>query len=360
MFQRITHTHSSRPAIKENPLSSILKLTSGKVFRGTVIQNQIGGKILVSTKGGRFIAYSDINLKEGQKYNFQVKSAGPRVLLKVLNGETLKMQSPSRLWASGQGQRAKLPGILKTLSAAPNFEILKGASIKDLQNLSQLLPSIIYSGPKDGDGLWLPRFMTGSGLFWENKVARYLLAEKIRPWKKTSTSDLKGILLSLKNNLMAEDHDNPKIKSLALKVQQALHLIEQDQFLNLSSVREGIGWYWFIPGNAEKGFKQAELFIKKKSENNGTNFSMLLDFTMLGRMEVRISLVESAIGMEILVEDMEKAALVTESLSLLEANLKDVGMLPGVITCGIKKNEGTDISFFSHLQGHDQSVDLVI
>ena len=360
MFHRITHIQSLQNAIQKPQLQAELKFKPGEIFRGTVIQRHPGGGVLVAAKGREFLAYTELSLTEGHKHNFQVKSTGAKIELKVLDQGTLKLHSPLHLWASSRMARDKLANILLELSAANNLKGLAPAATQVFKDLHQLLPAIIYGKPGDNDVLWLSNNLLGSGLFWENKVARFLFGDKKGSWNKLSATDMKGLLLSLNKSLRVEDHDPDHLKSIALKIKQALHLIEQDQFLNLSSVREGLGWFWFIPGLAEDGFRKAELFVKKKEAAKETYFSIFLEFTHLGEMEVLVSIVESVIGVRIVVEDMEKEEFVSKYLPLLETSLQNAGMDTGLIVCNTKEKQDPDLAPFCDEKHFSPSIHLVI
>ena len=359
MFNRIQHLQSFQDGIQKIPFQAEGKFRPGEIFRGAVIQKYPGGEVLVSAKGKQFLAHTKLHITEGDRYDFQVKSMGTRIELKVLSGEGLKLQSPIHIWASNRLARDKLANILLELSKAQNLKGLTPGSRQVFRALSQHFPALVYSKPGNDDILWLSRNLMGSGLFWEKRIARHLLGEKSKPWKKLSVSDIKGILLSLAKNLKVEEQDHHS-ESLAHKIKQALTLIEQNQFQNLSSIREGLGWFWFIPGLAEGGIRKAEVFIKKKETGKKIDFSMFIDFTRLGQMEVSVSIVESLIGVHILVEDGEKAEIVNRNLQLLKTSLENAGMVPGSISCDIKENQASGIIPFSDGEIPARVIHLVI
>ena len=113
-------------------------------------------------------------------------------------------------------------------------------------------------------------------------------------------------------------------------------MIEQDQLLNLSSLEEDLGWFWFVPGNVDDGFEKAELFVRKQQEE-GFYFSILLEFTHLGQMEADISMVKNFINVKIRLQDAERADFVTKNLYLLEKGLQDAGFITGSLACGVKE-----------------------
>ena len=354
-------THSSTPQTAHQTLSKeTLRLKPGDIFRGTIIRKSPAGEVLVAARGREFLAHSELNLVEGQNHDFQVKTSGPRIEIKVLDRGNLAPHSPLQTWASNSASRDKLASILRELSGALALKHLPPDTRLAFKSLSQLLPLVLYHEPQSDDARRLSRFVLGSGLFWENRVVRYLLGQKSKPWKTLLAKDLKGLLLSLDRNLNMEGDDHGDLESLAVKVKQALHLIEQEQILNLSSMEKELGWFWFIPGLEERGMRKAEVFLNRNDRGKGIHCFMRIEFTHLGKMEVEVSLRETLIGIKIHLEDRQKADLVKENLSLLKAKLQEAGLVPGTILCEVKEMGELDLTPFLGDQSQSPPFHLVI
>ena len=351
MLNRITHIHPSQSTKIQNPLLRELNLKAGDIFKGTVLQKFPQGEVFISAQGQQFRAYTGLNLNEKGEHHFQVRSLGTTIELKVLDGVISKSASPLQLWASGRVTRDQLSNILQTLSGTHTLKGLTPSSREALRGLSQLTPSIIFGDQGADTKMWVSRFLAGSGLFWESKVVRCLLGDKTTTWKALMSRDLKGTLLSLLKTLQAEKQDGEQLKKIVADVEQAIHLIEEDQILNLSSMREGLGWFWLIPGCLEDGFKKAELFIKEKKADDEIHFSMLIEFTHLGRMDLDVSIIKSVLTMKILAEDEQKARFITENLPLLEQALQGVGLSTGTIICDIKEEQDKATGPFALAEG---------
>ena len=359
MLRRISHIHPSLRAIQRNNSQENLNFRHGEIIKGTVIQKYSGKEILVTAKGKQFHAYTTLDLLEGNKYRFEVKNEGYKIVLKVLDSLTHKLGSPLHLWSSNRITRNRIIGILRELSNAHNLAGLAKGTNQTLKNLDKLFPAIVFSDHGSNNSQWITSYLLGSGLFWENKILQYLSGEKNKSWKRLMVSDLKGLLLSLDKSLRVVSQDNDQLRSLAVKIREALFLIERDQFLNLSAMKEGLGWFWYIPGLAEDGFKNTELFVKKGKKEEGIYFSILLEFTFLGHVEIDASIIESIIGIKISVEDAEKASFVTKNLPILEKSIQDTGIATGKIVCDIKERQDLDINPFSE-RGEQSSVHIVI
>ena len=268
------------------------------------------------------------------------------MLENIILSEGGKLKNTSALplltWQSIPSLKGGLAGLLLELTTGRNLPGLNVETGNALNNLRNLLPALIFSDRSDDNFSWISRFILGSGLFWENKILQYLLGEKNRSWKRLVSTDLKGSLLFLDKSLQAEDHGDKDIQSIAEKTRKALDLIEQDQKANLSSLRDQVGWFVAIPGLEEEGFRHGALFFKKVMKGEGFHFSLFLEFTNLGRIQLDVTLIDSIIGMEIFTEGQEKADFVNENLHLLEVSLQELGMKTGRITCEVRELVGSD------------------
>jgi hypothetical protein len=165
----------------------------------------------------------------------------------------------------------------------------------------------------------------------------------------------------LDRGIQAGINEHDDVKSLSLRINQALNIIEQDQFLNLSSIKEGLGWLLNIPCTGENGFNRAEIFLRKNKEDKGLSFSIYLELTRLGRLEMKVSIIESLIGINIFTEDSEKAEFINENIHMLEKSLQALGMSTGTIRCEVKKiQEGVDSDLFHEGMDNEPSMHLVI
>lgn len=345
MFRSITGIQSPPKSPKSaNPLKGV-ELKAGDRFTGKVLQKLPGeGEVLVSARGERFRAHTGLILKKGAQYRFQVKSAGERIELRVLTAE-LRPRGDTLIndWAVGKGTRQVLSLLLQDLAAARTRKVLPPPVRENMIDLNRLVPSLVYRKPEDHRASWVMNYLDKSGLFWESKVVRYLLEGR---QKGTQTEvikgDLKGILLSLEASLGKGGPEDQETQGLLLKVREALLRIEQEQFLNLNILREEAGWCFFVPGLQEEGFGGAEVLVSKDGKEGEIRFTMVLEFSELGQMEVNLSIQDTLLNARILLEDEARAAFVREHVSLLEDALREGGIQSGKIVCGVREAEGTD------------------
>ena len=333
----------------------------GEIFKGTVIRNYGGGEVLVVSNGNRFRARTEINLKEGEDYRFQVKTAGNRIDLSVAGNGRTRPAKLTFLREGGRAGRERLTHVLKELSAGHSIKGLSSETRLSLQGLDQFLPATIYTDAKGDNAPYIYRYFLGNGLFWESKVVRFLTSGKGGPWKTLSSTDLKGNLLALKNRLKMEEEDNPQTVSLSHKVGEAISLIEEEQLLNLSLQTEEGGLVLFLPGCPEDGFKEGELYVKGiKGSEEVSSVSMHLDFTWLGRVDMVVTMLESFVTVQLLLEDDEKTGIVTANLPALEAGLKAAGLASASMGCRTRETEGENKAPSPEDSPQGRSVNMVI
>jgi hypothetical protein len=337
-----------------------LKFKPGDILSGTVLRKYPGGEVLLSSRGRQFLAQTALDLTEGHKHRFQVVSPEPKIELKILEEKPLNFRNAIHLWAATRQGRGKLSETLLRLASSEHLKILNPASAQAVKDLSQLLPALIYRRPGNEPLQWISRHLLSSGLFWENKVARSVMEGNFGSLKHLPATDLKGLLLSLEKALGSEKGKGPGPESLLLQAREAIHWIEQDQFLNLSSLEEGLGWLWVIPGMEKEGFRKAEVFGEKREKDEGFYLSMFLEFTRLGEVEVGVSLDQSVIGVKIFLDDEEKAGFINRHLHLLESGLRGAGLTVSGTLCEVKKDQTSADHPFAGRTGGAPSIHLII
>ncbi len=167
--------------------------------------------------------------------------------------------------------------------------------------------------------------MTGFGL---TKILSHLT--------KIIDSDLKGLLLSIKNSIAVKDTEGGDLQAIAMKIKEALDLIEREQLLNLASLREGYGWLMHLAGLEEDGFESIDLFVEKKSERKGLFFSVFMELTRLGKMELNVSIIDKRTDIRIFAENDKMSEYINDHLPELEERLKKSGLINGKLVCGVK------------------------
>jgi hypothetical protein len=257
--------------------------------------------------------------------------------LKLLDGELSKFQASShRTGIPTTRVRSRIITTLSELVKARRFRGLAPGVSAALKDLNQLFPAIVFRTPGKEDSGWLLQNLLTGGLFWENKVARFLSGGKKVAWRRIAARDLKGSLIALGRQIGSAEGNQQPNAALKLKVEQCLELIEKDQFLNLSSVREGLGWIWFIPGSDEFGFHGGEVLVPSRQRGAGTRFALRVDLSRLGELEAAVTVINRKVDVRIFLQETETVHLVTRNLNLLAQGLKTAGLIPGSIGCELR------------------------
>ena len=340
MLRRIINTQTPSKSLEPNSPKEALKLRNGDIIKGTIIKQHPGHEVLVDIRGTKIRAHTMRSLVEGNKYFFQVMKPGvSRTELKILDGNAYGPGSPLRgnFFKSLAGN--ELRNILNALFKPHMMKGRTAGTIRNMNSLKELFPSIVFNNQHDSEGHWIHRCILGSGMLWENKVLRFLTGDKTGSRKRLIISDLKGLLLSLGNSLLSEERDHEITEAMVSKIRHAILLIEQDQLQNLSGINEGGNWFFFVPQLMDEGLRGAEFSFKKMKKGEGIFFSVLLDFTHLGEIEFHVTLTGSIIEIGIWAETTEKARFVRENLGTLEKALHGLGLTTGPIVCNGREME---------------------
>ena len=337
MFHQTSYIRSFTRAIGHQQIPADRQFKDGETIKGTVIRQCPGNKVLVAFRGKQILANTKLDLIEGNRYRFLIKNSGDKTELKVMNDPPYRPEISGPAHSFRATHANALTTLLSGLFKTDIMKDLSGETHQAFLNLQKLFPAIVYSDKGDKSGLWFSRFLLASGLLWENKVLKYLLGEKGGSWKSLVTSDLKGQLLFLEKILGSEEDNTNRVKSMVSKVKQAIFLIEQDQFQNLTGIREDQGWLVHIPGFMEDGFINAEFFFPKDEKKEGLYFSILLEFTRLGQIEFDVSIIDSVMGIKIFTEDKERADLIAENQNLLIKGLENLGIKISSIQCDVRE-----------------------
>ena len=333
-----------------------IPLKQGALIKGTVIQKLKDGYFIIFSGGKNFKAHSAFPLTDGKNYDFVVLPSKGKIELKIIAGNirinrnTAGLISP----ASVIGRR-----ITQALSAVINFRSIKNFP-KQVSGLITRLQNMLNC-PVSAKNIqeiltWVSRNIRESGIFWETKVLQLLTGKTGQMPKDMADMDLKGILLKLLKSIEKHPDEKEGMKELSIKVKEALHLIEQEQLINLNAIREGLGWFVHLPFINNDDFLTSDLFIKEDNEGS-LHFSMFLDMSFTGKMDIDVSIIRDTVGILIDVETENTKAAIMENIDELEEAFKEMGLNAGNIRCEVKENL---VSSDSTEMDMESSVDLVI
>ena len=326
-----------------------IRFRAGQIFQGRVVRATPHGLVQVTAEGKTFQARTTIPLREGKSYSFQVKTAAPRIELKVVREDDTNPISSGRLWVSAQKERLQFVALLRELASSP--------SLKDLE---KFLPLLLYKGPAESDVSWFSQSLLSSGMFWENKVFRHLLADQPQELPATLIeNDLKGTLLVLGKKMANLSSPTQDMQTAMERIDRLLSFLKDNQILNLSILKEGWGWYWFIPGADRREFLHGELFGKREAGSDLHHLHMNLSFSRLGEIHVDCVLSERSISLSIQVTSERVGRFLEENLLQLKKEIKKKGVAVRRLACEVVP-DGSPFNLFSEKMASSTVMDMVI
>jgi hypothetical protein len=318
-------------------------LKQGAIIKGTVLERLKDGEFIISSGGKDFRAHSALALKEGQKYDFHVLSAKDRIELRVAEGESPVTRNIAGFISSANTMGQKLTLALSNAIHLPSIKNLPAQASGLINKLQTILNHPISTKDIPQIVSWVTKNIQGSGIFWEAKLLQLIMGKKGEGPKELADQDVKAILLNILKNIEKTLEEKEGVKALNINVREALNLIEQEQVMNLDTMRDGIGWFVNLPFVNNDDFHSTELFIKKPKEG-GLHFSMLLDMTFTGMMNIDVLFLKETASIMINVENEKTKEFILESAHELEDAFKKAGFMTGKIRCEVKENVVPDES----------------
>ena len=311
----------------------------GEVFLGQVLECHGTAEVTLAAKGARFRAHTTLPLVPGNRYEFFVQQKQPQLILNVLDLDPSEPSRHLRLWSLHAASRASFARLLQNLiSLAETYSDGKTVELA-LPQLRNLLPSLICSGSDSLNPRWLVQQQSSWGLFWENKVARWLSRQGAGSTAHLVAADLKGTLLGLMKRLEQPDVGglDPELKAA---VAQTLEFVELQQRLNLLGGPEPGQWFWFIPGAEDQGLHSAEVLVEDPGGESGRaggdgviRLRMRLELSRLGPMEAAVSLQQEKISCQLIVVEESLVGWIASKLPELNTALEACGFRVGFLGC---------------------------
>lgn len=333
-----------------------LVLKKGETFRGEVIRDLGKGEAIIHSGGRTFRASTDLTVKEGGVYEFRVRAAAVKKGLPVLEAMPVRTTLQS-------AQPRPLERVLHELASSPPPKGISTGTSALLGDLSRVLEGRLFHPGRADTARWISRSIAEGGIFWENRVAKFLL-QGMRGgrggWKGGFGNDLKGMLLELQGSLKKESRDSPECDTLCRKVEEAIDLIQNAQLENIQFLREEGGWAFLLPGRWEEGFSDVDLFLRRSGKKGETGFSMFMEFSSLGPVEVSGSVMEPSISVAFQVKDEQTAEWVRSNLPLLYSALLEKGFMPAKLACVVGTAASGESEAGPSGGQHPDSVNLVI
>ena len=354
-----------RPILTKTPVNAIPEgskknintlLKQGALIKGTVIQKLKDGDFIISSGGKAFRAHSAIPLKGNKNYDFVVLSSKDKIELKVLEVNNKAPGNIIKLVSSANIIGRKLTDALTTLVNSQSIKKLPSQVSNLMTRLHNMVNFTTLKKDIPGILTWVNKNIQGSGIFWETKVLQLLTGKKGLVPKEMADTDLKGLLLNLLKSIEKNSGDQEGMKAISMKVREALNLIEQEQIMNLNAIREDLGWFMHLPFINDDDFLSSEFHVKENKEG-ALHFSLFLDMSFAGKMNLDVSIIKDTAGIHIDVEKEETKRLITENINELEIVFKGIGINTSNIRCEVKEKIIANDTVEDDLSS---SVDMVI
>jgi hypothetical protein len=319
----------------KNKITASLK--QGAIIKGTVQERLKGGEFIISSGGRDFRAHSSLALKVGQKYDFHILSVKDRVELRVVEGEGRVQENISGLISSANTIGHKLTQALANAIHLPSIKGLPAQASGLMEKLHGILKHPVSAKDIPQIISWVTKNIKGSGIFWEAKLLHLITGKSGETPRELADQDVKAILLNILKNIEKGLEEKEGVKTLTVNVREALNLIEQEQVMNLDTIRDGIGFFVSLPFVNRDDFISSGLFIKKSKEG-GLHFSIFLDMTFTGKMNIDTLFLNETASVMINVENEKTREMIIENAHELEEAFKNAGYITGRIRCEVKEN----------------------
>jgi hypothetical protein len=310
-------------------------LLPGDRFSGKVLSVLPENRAILLVNGQQVEVLSTVPLKEGRSQQFLVQATGPETLLRVLDAGDPEIPRGLRTLVSLDMVRTRIGRELVDLMGRMSSATLTAKSRQILLELRVMADQILYGSGRE-DGRWVLKSLGASGLFWENKVARYLLDPRRGLERPHEDQDLKAILHRFAKGLGEEDMDAAERHRSTQMIENMIQLIEREQFISLSAEKLGWHWFWMLPEHEASSFGGAEIFGGKGRDGDGIHLLIRLAFSTVGQVEAEVSLRGGALSVQITMEDHEKLGAALEDLEDLRRRLEGPGMKVAQLSCEVR------------------------
>lgn len=336
----------------------------GQILQASVIEREADGALKLRVGSDVIQARSTLPLATGQSLTVQVTYSGEQTILRVVQDTTSQA-------ALVQGWRQALP---RQAELQPLLDDILRAARTQLQPETQLSQPARFSGPLNAllrafvDALPQLRNLTrpeglrqavqDSGLFLEAKLAD--TAQTGNPPRLDA--DLKAGLLRLQQQIQSDiaaraaatprtaarpdvaviqdDSNVDPLPRLLLPVESALARTQANQLASLPpEPGTPSAWLVEIPLRHDAGTDTVKLQIEAEASagSSGSQASwtvwLTLDLGDRGAVRARVGVVEDQVSVQFWADKPDTAELFTQNLDLLERNLQDEGLKPGVLAC---------------------------
>lgn len=212
-----------------------------------------------------------------------------------------------------------------------------------IMQLWGLLTGISFPSDRSNHGEFLQRFITGSGMMWENRLRSFVLSgdHMTNSLEELTAQDLKGLAM----RILAEGLTNKSIPGETIS--RLVDSLEQLQLLNQSSLQSKGQLYFTIPVRFDEQFGFAELLVRLPNRGKGEGSeteddkvltaSLMLEMSAIGPLRADVSLFKKAVRVGFLVCDETVPSLINDNAPALREQLERHGFHLQEIACRLQE-----------------------
>jgi hypothetical protein len=356
---KTTNDYSIPPLFKpahpigETPLNKV-RISRGDIVRGHVVQSLPPRHAIMSIRGERVLAETQMVLKQGDVVSLRVQQVSPQTILQVVNqleqGRTL-IHDFMR-WGGVKGGPYRHIADLLTLSIGAGKEANDKGGTESVVRIGRRMQALSLMPGSEETPQRVGRWLRDCGLMWEGKL-KSLLAPRggMSPESKVFLDgDLKRLVLTALFN----SRESEMVGSESLR--QFLEGLEQLQLANVSAMESRGRCLFVIPieWNDELRFAQLLMEVPKESEGNESKESkknayricLLLDMSNLGTIQAEASILKKAVRVSFLVSDEGLRKRFEAAVPRLTGTLESQGFSVQQVKC---RSVGTSQTLSSSL-----------
>jgi hypothetical protein len=334
--------------------------TVGQMLQASVIEHDADGVLRLRVGTDVIQARSTLPLATGQSLTVQVAYSGEQTILRVVQ-DTTPEAALVQGWRQALPRQSELQPLMNDIVRAAGTQVSAEATASPPARYSAPLSALLRAFV---DALPLLRNLTrpdnlrqavrDSGLFLESKLAA-TVQSGTPPDVET---DIKAGLLRLQQQIQGDitasknaapppgarpeltaTQDAPLTK-LLLPVEAALARTQANQLASLPpEPGSPSAWVIELPIHHEQGTDTVKLQIE--SEQSGTDSGPVSPWTVwvslhlesFGQVNARVSVLNDQVGVQFWAERLATTQLFTQHLELLEKNLEQEGLKPGILAC---------------------------
>jgi len=337
------------------------KYQDGELAHIKVLEHLGGGKLIISFKGQRIVANTNLMLENGQEMDVMVKNASNQILLSIIASASNEYNPALNIEVKTYLTEI-LNQLLYSLEEATQF--FRPSANEPIQQLLQKIKDLIKSIPVDASGSDIAGQIKNAieklGFDYERMVVDAIAKNQLQV--EDTDFQLKPGLLKLQSYLSEIQPGNNSIQNeLMALIRNALENIESQQMnFNSDNVQN---FYFQIPVMMQDDVINAELEFFRQRANNGSEdntFSLILNLSpqLLGDITFAISIDGTNIDCHARVANSETFALIEKHSEKLRNSLIALGYKVNRIQC-LRETPGSDFPIPS-LHKITDKIDIVV